>query len=306
MSTAALPTLTANRLPLDVSEAAFGWLRSSEDLLGDPEALRARLQEDGYLYIRGFFDPELVRAARLSMLRRLDAAGLLDPAAPLADGIIHPEKGIPFLPSLANPNPEVARVVYGPELLGFYERLLGGAVRHFDYTWVRSIARAVGTNAHCDLVYMGRGTHRLLTCWVPYGEVTLEQSPLMLLEGSHRQSARIQNYLSVDVDAYCENRPDEVKKVRDEGGWAHSGVLSNNCVSLREKFGGRWLTAHFQPGDFLTFPMNMVHAALDHTCNRIRLSTDTRYQLASEPADERWVGPNPAAHGRAGKRGRIC
>jgi hypothetical protein len=29
-------------------------------------------------------------------------------------------------------------------------------------------------------------------------------------------------------------------------------------------------------------------------------------QLASEPADERWIGPNPIAHGAAGKKGKVC
>jgi len=242
----------------------------------------------------------------MSLLNRLAANGCLHPDHPVEAGIAHPENPLFFNPKLANPNPEISRVVFGPELTGFYEGVFGGPIRHFDYIWVRSLGQAVGTPAHCDLVYMGRGTHRLLTCWVPYGEVPLEQSPLMLLEHSHLKSDRIKSYLDSDVDTYCENRPEEVKKVKEEGGWSHQGWLSQNCVSLREKFGGRWLTAHFQPGDFLTFQMNMIHASLDNQTDHVRLSTDTRYQSASEPIDERWIGENPAAHGRAGKRGRIC
>jgi len=66
------------------------------------------------------------------------------------------------------------------------------------------------------------------------------------------------------------------------------------------------LTTEWQAGDLITFKMNMVHGSLDNMTDRIRLSSDTRYQKASEPADERWIGPNPAGHTRAGKRGRIC
>ncbi len=306
MSTLTLPALTANKLPLDLSENAFGWLRTSEDLIDDPAALQARLNEDGYLYVRNFLPRDIVHTARMSLLNRLSAGGFLDPKFPIEDGIANTGNTPKFMPDLANPNPEVSRVVFGPELKGFYERLLGGPIRHFDYIWVRSLARAVGTAAHCDLVYMGRGTHRLLTCWVPYGEVPVEQSPLMLLEKSHLKSDRIKSYLDSDVDSYCANRPDEVKKVKEEGGWAQPGYLSQNCVSLREKFVGRWLTAHYQPGDFLTFKMNLIHASLDNVTDRVRLSTDTRYQSASEPIDERWIGDNPTLHGRAGKRGRIC
>ena len=56
-----------------------------------------------------------------------------------------------------------------------------------------------------------------------------------------------------------------------------------------------------------TFGMFLVHASLDNrTPDRIRLSSDSRYQRASEPIDERWVGPNPPGHSAAGKLGRIC
>ncbi len=306
MSTLTIPSLTALNVPVDTSEAAFGLLRSSEDLLDNPAALRTRMEEDGYLYIRNFFPAEIVRAARLSMLRILDKSGHLDRDQPLEAGIAAKDTNVPFSPELARDNPDVQRVVFGPELVGFYEKFFNGPIRHFDYIWVRSLSRGTGTAPHCDLVYMGRGTHRLLTCWIPYGEVPLDQSPLMLLEGSHRQSERIKSYLEVDVDSYCENKPEQAKKVAEEGGWSHPGVLSTNSVSLREKYGSRWLTAHFQPGDFLTFPMHMVHASLDNATDRVRLSTDTRYQPANEPIDERWIGANPSAHGKAGKRGRIC
>ena len=47
------------------------------------------------------------------------------------------------------------------------------------------------------------------------------------------------------------------------------------------------------------FGMFTLHCSLDNRSpeNRIRLSTDTRYQLASEPADERWIGDEPFGNG---------
>ncbi len=292
---------------LDVSDEAFGFVRSSADLRDDPAALRARLDEDGYLYIPGFFDPNLILAARFSVCTRLAAAGLLDPEEAVIDAIAHREKSSNYNGELARNNPAVERVVYGPELLGFYATLFGEPVRHFDYTWFRAMSRGQGSTPHCDLVYMGRGTHQLLTCWIPYGDTPLEMGGVMLLEGSHRKSDRIKNYLEVDVDAYCENRPAEVDKVINQGGWSHPGYLSNNPASLREKLGGRWLTApDWKAGDFITFGMTLVHGGLDNQLNRMRLSSDTRYQRASQPIDERWIGADPIANKRAGKRGRVC
>ena len=55
-------------------------------------------------------------------------------------------------------------------------------------------------------------------------------------------------------------------------------------------------TSSFEMGDVLIFGMYTMHASLDNTTNRFRLSTDTRYQRADEPVDERWIGDNPIAH----------
>ena len=292
---------------LDTSPASFGFVRSSADVQDQPAELARRLAEDGYLYLPGFFDPALILAARASITDRLAAEGSLDPAAPAIEALANPDKKFSYRGDLARHNAAIERVVYGPELLGFYAALFGEPVRHFDHTWFRAVSRGQGTAPHCDLVYMGRGTHQLLTAWVPYGDIPLEMGGVMLLEGSHRQSDRIKNYLAVDVDAYCENRPREVEKVKVKSGWSHPGQLSNNPASLREKLGGRWLTApEWKMGDFLTFGMTLVHGGLDNQTDRLRFSSDTRYQRASQPVDERWVGANPIANTLAGKRGRIC
>ena len=73
-----------------------------------------------------------------------------------------------------------------------------------------------------------------------------------------------------------------------------------------KKLGGRWLTTDYQLGDVLVFSMYTMHASLDNQTNQFRLSSDTRYQLASEPVDERWIGETPIGHGVASKRGMIC
>ena len=88
--------------------------------------------------------------------------------------------------------------------------------------------------------------------------------------------------------------------IRD-GGW-----LSSEPVKLRGAIGGRWLTAPFRAGDLLMFSIFTVHASLDNRSDRVRLSSDSRYQLASQAADPRWIGSNPAGHGKESKRAMIC
>lgn len=68
------------------------------------------------------------------------------------------------------------------------------------------MAPGFGTVPHCDLVYMGRGTHKLFTSWVPWGDIDLRTGGLMILENSLGHEEKIRPYLERDVDDYCENR----------------------------------------------------------------------------------------------------
>ena len=125
-----------------------------------------------------------------------------------------------------------------------------------------------------------------------------------MLERSQRLERVRNTYGRLDVDSYCANHPNGEQFIEGTKRWG--GHLSKNAVRLREKLGGRWLTAEYRMGDLLTFGMFTVHASLDNQSDRVRISSDSRYQLASEPADHRWLGEAPIGHGLAGKRGRIC
>jgi hypothetical protein len=294
-------------IALDPSPESFGELECSASLLADPLALRSRMEENGYLFLRGFFAREDVLAARQTVVGRMDAQGWLEPGTDPMDGILRAGVNPKFAPELGQNNAELLRLLYTGRIMEFYRSLFGEEVLHFDFTWFRSVGPGMGTRPHCDVVYMGRGTRdRLYTAWVPIGDVPVELGGLMVLEGSHRQQERLSHYLSRDVDAYCANGRHAPEIESGEKNWEWDGSLSKDPASLREKLGGRWLTTSFQAGDLLTFPMHMVHASLDNPSGRVRLSSDSRYQPASQPADERWVGENPIGHSLAGKRGRIC
>jgi hypothetical protein len=293
---------------LDTSEAAFGELRESSYLAGDGAALRTRLEEDGYLFLRGYFRREDVLAARAEIVARMAKEGVWAPGTDPMDAIINPAEVSNFRPDLTQGNEPLMRLLYSGAMMDFYRDIFAEPVRHYDFTWLRSMGPGHGSLPHCDVVYMGRGTRsKLLTAWVPLGDAPLRLGGLMILEGSHRQHERLRPYLERDVDTYCTNGRHAPEIEAGKKAWEWNGCLSRNPASLREKLGGRWLTTDFEAGDLLTFSMHTVHASLDNQSgDRIRFSSDSRYQPASLPADERWVGENPVAHGLAGKRGRIC
>jgi ectoine hydroxylase-related dioxygenase (phytanoyl-CoA dioxygenase family) len=152
---------------------------------------------------------------------------------------------------------------------------------------------------------MNRGTSHLYTSWVPLGDIDFDLGGLMVLGRSHRLDELRESYLNKDVDVYCENDAD-AELYRTGQKWWWSGTLSDDPAELQRQLGLPWLTTEYRAGDLLVFTIHTLHCSLDNQTDRFRLSSDSRYQLASEPADERWIGVSPVGHGPGGRRGKIC
>jgi len=102
-----------------------------------------------------------------------------------------------------------------------------------------------------------------------------------VLEDSHRSPGLDAGYLDRDADI-------------DQLTW-----LDDDPKIVQRSYGRRWLTTDFEPGDVLCFGMRTLHGALDNrsVTRRCRLSSDSRYQRADEPADPRWNGADFEGHG---------
>ena len=106
-------------------------LRESNDILDNPDALKARIAADGYLLIRGLHDKEAIRTARQQILEKLAAKGMLAPDTPLMDGIFNPDYPEPTSTgSMGNKAltqmPAFKAVVEGKPVMNFFKQFLGG------------------------------------------------------------------------------------------------------------------------------------------------------------------------------------
>ena len=259
-------------------------LRSANDILDDTQALQARLQEDGYLFIRGFHNRDEVLQARAQFLQKLHAMGRLDPDAPIEEGKIAADNKSAMwgggTEQLMPDFPQFLDIVNHPRVMSFFDRLLGGKAMTYDFKWPRAIGHGGNTGAHYDVVYMGRGTKKVYTMWTPFDDVPLEKGTLAMLLGSQHYDKIKGTYGEMDVD-------------RDH---VATGWFSEDPIEIVDTYGGQWATSAFEAGDVIIFGMYMMHASLNNSTNRYRISSDTRYQLASEPVDERWVGRKPKGH----------
>jgi len=285
-SPATIPALTANGFAIDTSPDRFAELSPANDLLDDPEGLRAAMDERGYLFFRGLIDPATVAAARHEVLLKYAVLGEIDDRQPLDDAIAGDAAAVTtanvraFSESVRTGAHYLA-VTDAPEVVAVHTALLGGEVKSFDMRWPRFVRPGEGCGFHCDGPYMNRGTSRIFSSWIPLGRVQRHEGALMLLEGSHRSELLHEGYLRADAD-------------RDGLTW-----LDDDPSLVLDKFGTRWLSTDFEPGDVLCFGMHMLHGAIDNQSpiGRCRLSSDSRYQRIDEPADPRWNGSDFEGHG---------
>jgi hypothetical protein len=259
-------------------------LRESNDIRDDFAAMRSRLAEDGYLLIRGLYDRDETLAARREAFGsepRWFKAG-----TDLSDGVIEPNppKDLRYFGHGGDVTRGAAmlRLLEGARVHSFFDRLFDEPSRTFDFKWIRFMGHGAGSPAHFDNSYMGRGSARLVTVWSAITDVPFERGPLAVIPRTHTMPsyARLRETLGLmDVDR------DQVR-----------GNFFDDPLGPLQQFGGHWETGEFAAGDALIFGMFTLHASLTNVSDRYRLTTDTRFQPASEPADERWVGEKPKAH----------
>lgn len=278
----------------DFPSPELGRLHRSEEYLGeadqscDPEgaaALRQRLSDDGYLYLKGFLDRQQVLRAREAIFHYMAEREGLEPGSRPLDGVMGVSgKTVAMLGRHPiTHHPDVRAVLESPRLFELYRAILEQSVKTFDYKWLRAVGNEEATGCHMDHIYMGRGSKRVMTCWVPFDDIPIQRGTLAVVPGSHADAGfeKLRHtYGKMDVD-----------RDRVEGGW-----FTKKPREITEQFGSRWLTDDVEAGDIITFGMHTMHASTTNTTDRWRVSCDIRFQPASESMDDRWVGESPRGH----------
>lgn len=269
-----------------VDAALFQPYVPSTDLIEQPSSLRDRFRTNGYVFLPGLLDAELVLAARRELLLQYAVVGEIDDSEPLMNGVAGDRAGLATANMRAfteamRTGARYEAVILAPTLLDVVRSLLDGPVRPYDFRWPRLARPDEGCGLHCDGPYMSRGTDRHLSIWIPFGAVAPHEGGLILLGGSHRNDELAAGYLTMDADT-------------DGLVW-----LDDDLGAVAARYGEQWLTSAYEPGDVLVFSMSMLHGALDNRSpeRRCRLSTDSRYLVAGELPDPRWNGDDINPHG---------
>lgn len=235
----------------------------SSDLLGQPAELRQRLAEDGFLFFRALLPLEAVAQVRAAVLDAVNQEGWLasgtEPEERLPGAVLVREADDNWWPAYQKIQSLECfhRLAYEDRLVGLAGELLAGPV----LVHPRKIARVTfpgsdyPTPPHQDFPLI-QGTPDVLTFWLPLAECSRQDGALRVL---------------------CRSQHTGLRARQPTSGVGGVGV------PLEPGEDAAWASASYRPGDVLVFHSLTVHWAPPNEGDRLRLSVDFRYQLASDP-----------------------
>lgn len=290
MITRKLPQVSSNGF--EIAPERLGLLSASQpDQSRD--VLWEQYQAQGYLWLKGLLDRQSILDFRGRVFEAFAETGLVSADAPAREGLfsgatdyrVHPNKLLMEMVRWA----AFESFCLAKPIIEFYEWFLEGSV----YLHKRKILRytkphdSAATGPHYDLIYLRGGTDRICTSWIPVGDIPVEMGGLVYLENSDARGRAMEAEFSQrNASLEPAERINAYNKNMGDGGW-----LDKNLMRLAERFDTRWLIADYEAGDMVVHSPYMIHAATQNVDvqQRIRLSTDIRYQLVRDEIDVRWA-----------------
>ena len=316
-------------------------------LANDGPRLRARLRRDGYALLRGFLDARAVEKARavaLEALAELRPEAFVSNPSARAKGLLRPDAralGLLARQDVAA-RAEVRRVTECDALFDVAARVLfpddGDAGLHEEglhkeglskertkrtkrtssppfprlamttaYKWLRAVAGGEFTGVHTDRVFLGGGSGRLVTAWIPLGDVRVADGALMVAAGSHADATFAGVRRTYGASAAGADGANSGWLTDDAAEVLEIARRANRSPAVREARGAAnrseenvfdtidWRTCDFQSGDVVLLALDVVHMSLTNVSGeeakngaaRARVSVDTRWQPEGDEPDPR-------------------
>lgn len=283
--------LSSNGYDLQMTPDRLGWLTPTDP--GVPmKQLREQYQAQGYLWLKGILPRQTVLDFRRRYFTAFLETGLVhrdfDPIEGIYSGGGEDRVAINRALMTFVRTAAYEAFCLMDEMWRFYDVFLEGD----SYLHKRKIVRHTRpqdkncTGAHYDLIYLRGGTDRVVTSWIPVGDIPVEMGGLVYLEGSDAWGRRMEaDYQASAAHLPPNERVSAYNRFMDNSGW-----MTKDLPALADRVGTRWLVADYEAGDMMVHSPYMVHASTVNLdpMGRMRLSTDIRYQRVQDEIDARW------------------
>ncbi|KAJ3251868.1 hypothetical protein HDU77_005614 [Chytriomyces hyalinus] len=194
-------------------------------------------------------------------------------------------------------------------------------VTQIPHAWLRAVSTGKCTGPHLDRVYLGAGSQRLLTVWMPFTDVPIEKGALCVALESHKreefhqlrseygskpagregsESGWISQYPDRIQSMYGLN--DGAKEGRENVSISPSSPSAECAPGLKRKANDNpsvhqtaskfskanhdvinWVSMDFEMGDIAIFGLDLLHMTVNNVTDQWRVSCETRWQPTGDP-----------------------
>jgi ectoine hydroxylase-related dioxygenase (phytanoyl-CoA dioxygenase family) len=250
-------------------------INDSTGLLGAPLALRARFEEEGYLYLKNLLPKSKAQALQAEIFQVCkrngwfaDSDSSVETAVPQVVPVVEGEAGYFSVYDDIQRLEALHSLPHDPAILQVMRVLLDESA----FPHPLSICRLMfphnteaTTPPHQDFPN-NQGTAELYACWIPLSDCPVELGGLAFMPGSHKQGL-----LPLEFSLGAGNR---------------------QAVLPEELLQKPWVTGSYEQGDVLIFHSLMLHRSLENKTDQMRLSVDYRYQSVRHPLTENCLQPH--------------
>ena len=247
----------------------------STDLLRTlPESgdqLRSRLDEEGYVYLRGVLPPSLIADIRAELLAILSDAGWIrrdttrdDAIADLSNFVAEPDPAFLAVFYRELSLKSINALAHRPELVAIFEQVFQDDVLVHPRIITRNMfpqKEAYTTPAHQDHPLV-QGPKDHYAAWIPLGDCPKPMGGYSLAPRTHKSG-----YFRIEPAL---------------------GIGQMEIVDLPSE----WVHSPTRMGDVVIHHAMLVHRGVPNRSDAIRLSVDCRYQRLRDPVVDRALIPS--------------
>lgn len=253
----------------------------------DTATMISRFKNEGYIHLPGFLSEKEVLDVREAYFKMFEPVILKKGTTP-REGIFSGtfqfspyRHGLPDHPASTFVQSEVfTHFTRNEKLRKLSESIMGEELSLLQRIPIRHFYNNTGVAscAHADFTYLDRGTQRLISIWIPLGDVSLDTGGIIYLKDSN----------NVDQDSLRTQLNRNKKPEKDQR------PITADLKAIADATGKPWMYTDFKAGDIILHSPFIIHGTLDCNMETMRLSTDIRYASVKEEHDPRW-----SAHWRA-------
>jgi ectoine hydroxylase-related dioxygenase (phytanoyl-CoA dioxygenase family) len=248
--------------------------------------LAEALRTDGYIFIRAFLPPNQCHKCQTEIRKQMKSRDLcIGTSLKIPQQFQNENTTNPHYHTITSVSPQLMsfqKWIQDNKLIANYlshkklewifnliikELFDSSVIVQLPFKWLRAVGSGLFTGVHCDKVYVGHISSKIITAWIPISPIKTSNGALIIATGSHNNET-----CKPIRDSYSNS------KVGSDGtssGWITTDPNDVDALVGNDKI--EWVSADFLPGDIVILDINTIHMTATNVTDEWRLSCDTRF-----------------------------